>query len=233
MRHALHKRSERANNLANALARARIAWRSALRAINVQPIDRGPSHLSALQKIFRSTIKNNDPGRTRTCNPRLRRPMPYPLGHGASDTMSLKGCNEPRAATRAARQCACKCTSPWQVLVAAKERAEETPSSVFQLLVSQPAPHGQVPFYIEASRGFEPHLLDSESRVLTVTPRGQLKLRASLQQCRGTQRAGPAAIQAQRRPRAPEMRARQNRWRGRAGYMQCMDILVHTRAQPL
>ena len=26
---------------------------------------------------------SNDPGRTRTCNPRLRRPMPYPLGHGA------------------------------------------------------------------------------------------------------------------------------------------------------
>ena len=26
----------------------------------------------------------DDPGRTRTCNPRLRRPMPYPLGHGAS-----------------------------------------------------------------------------------------------------------------------------------------------------
>ena len=26
---------------------------------------------------------DNDPGRTRTCNPRLRRPMPYPLGHGA------------------------------------------------------------------------------------------------------------------------------------------------------
>ena len=26
----------------------------------------------------------HDPGRTRTCNPRLRRPMPYPLGHGAS-----------------------------------------------------------------------------------------------------------------------------------------------------
>ena len=26
----------------------------------------------------------NDPGRTRTCNPRLRRPMPYPLGHGAN-----------------------------------------------------------------------------------------------------------------------------------------------------
>ena len=25
----------------------------------------------------------NDPGRTRTCNPRLRGPMPYPLGNGA------------------------------------------------------------------------------------------------------------------------------------------------------
>ena len=27
----------------------------------------------------------------------------------------------------------------------------------------------------QASRGFEPRLLDSESRVLTVTPRGQMK----------------------------------------------------------
>ena len=26
---------------------------------------------------------SNEPGRTRTCNPRLRRPMPYPLGHGS------------------------------------------------------------------------------------------------------------------------------------------------------
>ena len=26
----------------------------------------------------------NDPGRARACNPRLCRPMPYPLGHGAS-----------------------------------------------------------------------------------------------------------------------------------------------------
>ena len=25
----------------------------------------------------------SEPGRTRTCNPRLRRPMPYPLGHGS------------------------------------------------------------------------------------------------------------------------------------------------------
>jgi hypothetical protein len=29
-------------------------------------------------------VESNDPGRTRACNPRLRGPMPYPLGHGAS-----------------------------------------------------------------------------------------------------------------------------------------------------
>ena len=28
-------------------------------------------------------LGKNDPGRTRTCNPRLRRPMLFPLGHGA------------------------------------------------------------------------------------------------------------------------------------------------------
>ena len=35
--------------------------------------------------IIMTTIIDNeyDPGRTRTCNPRLRRPMPYPLGRGA------------------------------------------------------------------------------------------------------------------------------------------------------
>ena len=27
----------------------------------------------------------HDPGRARTCNPRLHMPMPYPLGHGASE----------------------------------------------------------------------------------------------------------------------------------------------------
>ena len=32
----------------------------------------------------RSRAQTDDPGRTRTCNPRLRRPMPYPLGHGAN-----------------------------------------------------------------------------------------------------------------------------------------------------
>ena len=42
--------------------------------------------------------RSNDPGRTRTCNPRLRRPMPYPLGHRASELfhkMSMLGypCN--------------------------------------------------------------------------------------------------------------------------------------------
>ena len=33
-------------------------------------------------------LEKNDPGRTRTCNPRLRRPMPYPLGHGATCQIS-------------------------------------------------------------------------------------------------------------------------------------------------
>jgi hypothetical protein len=31
-----------------------------------------------------ATRMRNDPGRTRTCNPRLRKPMPYPVGHGAN-----------------------------------------------------------------------------------------------------------------------------------------------------
>ena len=34
-------------------------------------------------------LSKHDPGRTRTCNPRLRRPMPYPLGHGACSACSL------------------------------------------------------------------------------------------------------------------------------------------------
>ena len=34
--------------------------------------------------LAQRALMQNDPGRTRTCNPRLRRPMPYPLGHGAS-----------------------------------------------------------------------------------------------------------------------------------------------------
>ena len=33
--------------------------------------------------LRQSARRPNDPGRTRTYNPRLRRPMPYPLGHGA------------------------------------------------------------------------------------------------------------------------------------------------------
>jgi hypothetical protein len=32
----------------------------------------------------------NDPGGTRTCSPRIRRPMPYPLGHGASYKVYLE-----------------------------------------------------------------------------------------------------------------------------------------------
>ena len=34
----------------------------------------------------------HDPGRTRTCNPRLRGPMPYPLGHGAAGGLDVLGC---------------------------------------------------------------------------------------------------------------------------------------------
>ena len=32
----------------------------------------------------------NDPGRTRACNPRLRGPMPCPLGHGANSCASIE-----------------------------------------------------------------------------------------------------------------------------------------------
>jgi hypothetical protein len=41
----------------------------------------------------------NDPGRTRACNPRLRRPMPYPLGHGACAApcyLSFHPCSDKR-----------------------------------------------------------------------------------------------------------------------------------------
>ena len=39
---------------------------------------------------------NYDPGRTRTCNPRLCRPMPYPLGHGAAAAASTSSRPAPR-----------------------------------------------------------------------------------------------------------------------------------------
>ena len=47
--------------------------------------------------------EQDDPGRTRTCNPRLRRPMPYPLGHGANDRRDL---NSPTL-TDSQQACAC------------------------------------------------------------------------------------------------------------------------------
>ena len=84
----------------------------------------------------------NDPGRTRTCNPRLRRPMPYPLGHGARCQMSA--------------QCTSYLICQIQIPCLRNKR-----KLVWQLQK-------------EASRGFEPRSLDSESRVLTVTPRGPL-----------------------------------------------------------
>ena len=37
----------------------------------------------AFGRLAGSDVNSNDPGRTRTCNTRLRWPMPYPLGHGA------------------------------------------------------------------------------------------------------------------------------------------------------
>ena len=41
--------------------------------------------LVELEFLLSSTEESGDePGRTRACNPRLCRPMPYPLGHGAS-----------------------------------------------------------------------------------------------------------------------------------------------------
>ena len=41
------------------------------------------SKLAPLCNERNTRPRKSDPGRTRTCNPRLRRPMPYPLGHGA------------------------------------------------------------------------------------------------------------------------------------------------------
>ena len=41
-----------------------------------------PKNSQLRQYYNRCIDKFIDPGRPRTCNPRLRRPMPYPLGHG-------------------------------------------------------------------------------------------------------------------------------------------------------
>ena len=49
-----------------------------------------PGALRRAQVPLRFQAKD-DPGRTRTCNPRLRRPMPYPLGHGAFWRLSIRG----------------------------------------------------------------------------------------------------------------------------------------------
>lgn len=40
-------------------------------------------YISCLQCFLASSVDGSDLGRTRTCNPRLRGPMPYPLGHEA------------------------------------------------------------------------------------------------------------------------------------------------------
>ena len=42
------------------------------------------SYISCLQCFLASSVVGSDLGRTRTCNPRLGGPMPYPLGHEAA-----------------------------------------------------------------------------------------------------------------------------------------------------
>ena len=42
------------------------------------------SYISCLQCFLAYSVVRSDLGRTRTCNPRLRGPMPYPLGHEAA-----------------------------------------------------------------------------------------------------------------------------------------------------
>ena len=46
----------------------------------------GKSFLGSARLLLGWLSNAIDPGRTRTCNPRLRGPMPYPLGHGAIDS---------------------------------------------------------------------------------------------------------------------------------------------------
>ena len=55
-----------------------------------------------LLRLFMFSQNNYDPGRTRTCNPRLRRPMPYPLGHGALCWFDVR---------RVSRRCSCNSSS--------------------------------------------------------------------------------------------------------------------------
>lgn len=69
--------------------RLETVWPSGLRRWLKAPVRKGVgSNPTAVTRILSGSVltvpsDTNDPGRTRTCNPRLRRPMPYPLGHGA------------------------------------------------------------------------------------------------------------------------------------------------------
>ena len=49
----------------------------------------------------------SDPGRTRTCNPQLRRPMPYPLGHGANDSACMLALYSPQQLEYVGLHCLC------------------------------------------------------------------------------------------------------------------------------
>ena len=77
----------------NSSLTARLAQSAERKALNLVVVGSSPTvgvllyTLSIMMKVRRRI--HNDPGRTRTCNPRLRRPMPYPLGHGATCTKNI------------------------------------------------------------------------------------------------------------------------------------------------
>ena len=64
--------------------------------------------------------------------------------------------------------CACAVIREVFGISARLHLSAETPQKVVDV------PKGDRKCYAKASRGFEPRSLDSESRVLTVTPRGQI-----------------------------------------------------------
>ena len=87
----------------------------------------------------------------------------------------------------------CACSLGWAALLANRRRRRH---SVLDALTTGSAPNdiscrvaqygcvgsslGNTGFRIKASRGFEPRSLNSETRVLTVTPRGPLRLASGI-----------------------------------------------------
>ena len=61
------------------------------RTSNREPLDLSSRTCKRRADALNTSRKTcDDPGRTRTCNPRLRRPMPYPLGHGANECRAIQ-----------------------------------------------------------------------------------------------------------------------------------------------